>query len=493
MKAWMFSLGLLAAAGGVPDEWAQALRRLQEALGGRDEARLEQAVARVAADDSARAVEALVRAARSAPSPAYWTILVGMARVSSPAALAALGKEILEGKVPELRRDLILPLRLSEAPGAVELLKRILREGSPELQVSAMDELVDRERLDAGPLLLDLADRDPQEERELTRRVFKALRALAKEDPPAGGPPAWRRWWAQVEARAAGQPPPALPPRGVGQTVADSIRRTRVTDYEELKRGKKEEVLVIPGANDAIEDVLYRLSIPYTVVGRDQFEGSVTSRSAGINFSKFLAIFINCGTADWSPSNVEKIRKYVGEGGYLFLTDLATLSVARHAFPGYLDFGKGTLPDMTVNIVPWKGSTGHPYLRGVPVLAQQNLQGRLGGKTIWIIDSGGTTLGFDASKVVPLIQGIELQDRRKPPAVALTFTYGPDPKPFLESVKLGGLIEEFERSSGGKVLCVLGHFRKQPQGEDGFALENLLINFLIEAKDRAILREKRKK
>lgn len=487
MKAWMFSLGLLAAAGGVPDEWAQALRRLQEALGGRDEARLEQAVARVAADDSARAVEALVRAARSAPSPAYWTILVGMARVSSPAALAALGKEILEGKVPELRRDLILPLRLSEAPGAVELLKRILREGSPELQVSAMDELVDRERLDAGPLLLDLADRDPQEERELTRRVFKALRALAKEDPPAGGPPAWRRWWAQVEARAAGQPPPALPPRGVGQTVADSIRRTRVTDYEELKRGKKEEVLVIQGAYDSVEDILFRLGIAYTSSSYDEL------RKAKDNpFLRCRAVFVNCSNSgDWVPPLVEKIQSYVANGGYLFVTDLAVPHLIRHAFPGYFDFGKGGLFEQNVYIVPTRGSTGHPLLRGINVLqagvqdARQPLR--------WLIDEGGPSLAYNPTKATALIEAPTLLLQRKPPAVAVVFAYAHGSKVEEGNLHTGGIYEELSRVQRGKVLCVLSHFKKQILGEDGFALQNLLINFLIEAKDRAILREKRKR
>ncbi|MFN3484320.1 MAG: HEAT repeat domain-containing protein [Planctomycetota bacterium] len=442
----------------------------------------------MAADDSARAVEALVRAARSAPSPAYWTILVGMARVSSPAALAALGKEILEGKVPELRRDLILPLRLSEAPGAVEVLKRILREGPPELQVSAMDELVDRERLDAGPLLLDLADRDPQEERELTRRAFKALRALAKEDPPAGGPPAWRRWWAQVEARAASQPPPPPPPRGmVGQTVADSIRRTRVTDYEELKRGRKEEVLVVQGVSDNVEDVLFRLGIPYELASWERIQSS-----EDLKFLKRQAIFVNCGTGTWPPKQINRIRDYVNAGGYIFLTDLAMLEVIKHAFPHYIDFGKGTFSDITVPIAPWKGSTGHPLLRGVDILPggqQREMQKAL----LWKIVSDGPVLVFDPSKVVPLIEAPSVAGKKRSTALAVSFAPGANHSQLSNSLKTSGIYEELPSLGGGRVVCVLSHFKLQRQGEDGFALQNLLINFLIEAKDRAILREKRKK
>ncbi|HXG63250.1 MAG TPA: HEAT repeat domain-containing protein [Planctomycetota bacterium] len=489
MKFRILPLVLLGAGGGGGDDWGQAMRRLQEALAGRDEARLEQAVGRVAADDSARAVEALVRAARSAPPGAYWTILAGMARLGSPAALDALGREILEGKVPELRRDLILPLRYSEAPGAVELLKRILREGSPDLQVSAMDELVDRERLDAAPILLDLADKDPGEERELTRRAFKALRALAKEDPPAGGPAAWRRWWAGIEARAAGRPAPPPSPRRVGETVADSIRRTRVTDYEALKRGKKEEVLVIEGVADNVEDVLFRLGIPYQSMSWERIQSG-----DDLGFKRYLAVFVNCGTGDWPPRQVERIKEYVSSGGYLFVTDQAILQVVKHAFPNYIIFGKGTFSDLTVDIYPCKGTLGSPLLRGIDILPTGNRSVTGRQNTLqWKICSEAPVLVFDPSKAIPLIEAPSIVGKKRSPVVAITFSPGISTDLLKESIACSGIYEEFGMMDGGKVICVISHFKLQRQGEDGFALQNLLINFLIEAKDRALLREKRKK
>ena len=38
--------------------------------------------------------------------------------------------------------------------------------------------------------------------------------------------------------------------------------------------------------------------------------------------------------------------------------------------------------------------------------------------------------------------------------------------------------------TGGRVLYVLSHFGKQESNEDEYALQNLLINFLVEAADR---------
>jgi hypothetical protein len=90
------------------------------------------------------------------------------------------------------------------------------------------------------------------------------------------------------------------------------------------------------------------------------------------------------------------------------------------------------------------------------------------------------------------VEAPSLAARRKSTAVAVTFTYGSDRKAAEEGCSLGGIYEDLVRMGGGRVLCVLSHFKKQ-RGGDGFTLENLLLNFLIEAKDRALIRETAKK
>ena len=109
----------------------------------------------------------------------------------------------------------------------------------------------------------------------------------------------------------------------------------------------------------------------------------------------------------------------------------------------------------------------------------------------WVIDAGGPAIAFDPKKACGLVEAPSLASRRKPTTVAVTFTYGADRKTTDDGNSVGGVYEELGRMGGGRVLCVLSHFKKQ-RGEDGFTLENLLLNFLIEAKDRSLLREAKK-
>lgn len=475
-----------APAGASPrDDWSKATTAFQAALGTGKDADVEQAAAKVAGDNSVRAVDLLLKHLRTNPQPGtYWAILSGLSRITDAKALDAIATEVLKGKTPELRRDLIMALRLSEAASAVEPLTRILKEGTPELQVSAMDELVDRGVLGPIPLLIEIAEKDPKEERELTRRCFKAIRALTKEEPP-GGPATWKAWWEKKSGDVKPDADAGTVKRGVGETVVESIRRSRATEVEDLKKAKREDVLVIQGVYDKVEDVLTTLGVPHTVVTFD------TIRPATFAFSDYLAVFVNCGSGGWATAQCERLRKYVEAGGYVFITDLGSVTIVKHAFPGYIDNGKGTFQNLTVDILPWKGTSGHPLLRGVD-LPVANKGSEISDRLRWKIDDQGASMDFDPKRTIPLIEAPELASKKRPTAVAVTFAAGSDAKLAQEGVANGGVYEELARMGGGRVVCVLSHFSKQRTSEDGFALQNLLLNFLIEAKDRSAMREGKK-
>jgi hypothetical protein len=470
----ILGLGLLATFAFPADDWSQATRLFQAALAAQDDARLEQAAAKVAADNSARAVELLLKAARTAPPSPYWILIAALSKITQPAALEAMAEEALRGKVPELRRDLVMSFRLCESPAAVEPLMRLVREGPPELQVSALDELVDRGHLAVIPLLIELAEKDPREEKELNRRFLKAIRALTRDLPP-GGPATWRAWWEKKSPDA--KPEPSDPgPRKVGQTVVETLRRTRLTDYEDLKKVPKEDILVVKGEYDSVQDLLTNLGIPHQVITYDAI------RALKDPYASCLAVFVNCGAAmgDWSPQTSEKVREFVARGGYLFSTDLTAQHLVNRAFPGYLEL-RGSLSGQIATILPHSGSTGHPLLRGVDI-PLTTVASRLS----WTIDEGGPALGYDSKRVIPLIESPELAKKRKPPATALTFL--PDVRVAQETPGHGGVYEVLDQLIVGRVVCVLSHFNKQRSKEDSFTLQNLLINFLIEAKDRKAMR-----
>ncbi len=463
------------------DDWAKTSRSFQAAVAAGRDGDVEQAALLVAGDNSVRAVELLLKPVRQVAPGLYWAIISAFSRITDAKALDAVVVEIIKGKALDTRRDLLMALRLCESTAVVEPLMRILKEGSPDLKVSALEELVDRGCVTAIPTFVDLAAGDADGSSELTRRLRKGIRNLVMEDPP-GSPAQWKEWWAKRGDSVKAEPEAGILRRKVGETVVDTVRRSRSTDYEELKQGKKEEIVVVDGEYDKVQDVLFRLGVNYTALSGDRFVGS-----DDLGIGKPIAIFVNCGVADLTGKRAARLRQYVAEGGYVFATDLAIISVINQAFPGYLQVGKGGVPDMTVDILPWKGSSGHPLLRGVdlPVSAVQKEAPRLR----WIIDAGGPALAYDPLKVIPLVEAPELLKRRRPSAVAVEFSHGGEPKLTSESVNFGGVFQELERMKGGKVVCVLSHFSKQRSNDDGFALQNLLLNFLIEARDRLKMRE----
>ncbi len=461
------------------DDWPKVSKSFQQAVASGHVEAIEKAALVVIADNSKRAVELVLKALKTTTGAQYWTLIVSLGGLTSEDSLNALASEILSGAVPEIRRDLVAPLRLSTGDAVDQVLQKLLKEGAPEIQVSAMDEIVDRCAFSAAPLLFDLAEKDPQIERELTRRVFKALKALSKETP-VGGPTEWRQWWKTVkDGLTADQR--QLKAGSVGQTVADTIRRARATDFEDLKRGSKEEILVISGASDSVQDVLVSLGVPHTVVAGDRVE-----RNEDLGLEKYAAVIVNCGPQGWPSTQIARVRKFVVDGGYLCVTDLIIQHLVKDAFPGYY-VNKGGLPDAVVSILPWRGSTGNPLLRGVelPIASSKGAKPRME----WMIAPGGPALTFDPKKVVWLVDAPELALKKKFTSVAVTFLYGCDQQLLQQGVDTGGVYEELGQVRCGRVLCVLSHFGKQRQGEDSFALQNMLLNFLIEARDRQLMRE----
>jgi hypothetical protein len=475
----MAFLILVTALLGLTDDFPQASKLLSSALSTGNDATLEDAAQKVASDNSSRAVDLICKSLTRGTLSQYWILISHLSHISSNSALTTLGGEIASAKSFELRRDLIMALRLNPTKEATNQLLWLLKRSTKDIQVSCMDELVDRGTPAAIPILIDLAEQDNKGDRELTRRCFRAIKALTNEEPP-GLPAMWRTWWGKKSQMPDGATD--QPSRRVGETVVESIRRTRTTAFEDLKKGTKEEILVVQGASDSVQDVLTSLGINHTLISYERL-----GTSEGIAFTGYYAVLVNCGTADWPPKQADRIRQFVENGGYLFVTDIGMLQLIKHAFPGILDFGKGSLGDMKVDIVPAKGSTGHPLLRGVDLpIATEPIGKPVSRRMQWTIDAGGPAIQFDPRRALALIDAPELTKKRKPSTVAFTFLFQSDQKLQQQSLESGGLYEEFSDFKGGRVVGVLSHFIKQKDKDDAFALQNLLINFLIEAKDRSL-------
>ncbi|MEM7165096.1 MAG: hypothetical protein AAF581_06495 [Planctomycetota bacterium] len=212
---------------------------------------------------------------------------------------------------------------------------------------------------------------------------------------------------------------------------------------------------------------------------------------------------------------LEKIKAYVERGGFLFTEDWVLVEVVQMIFPEYLRAGED-LDDDTVSIRPARGKTSHPLLRGVfvppikfddyewddsdeeldeyglPIEKEEveydpsieddpgdtdDAGGRTGVgddptpteeledveieflKHKWKIDKESPAIHVKSKKATVLIASEDLKAACGDPAVAVVF----HPK-------------------RGTVLHVLSHFGKQNSRKDEATLENLMINFLLQAR-----------
>jgi hypothetical protein len=328
--------------------------------------------------------------------------------------------------------------------------------------------------------------------------------AVPAEDPPpasiGGG------------ASAAGAPAPgpaasAVAAADIDRNPTGSLKRRRAGDLARLQGGRPEAVVVVSGAYDDVEGVLDRLGIPYVRTEPERF--------SDLDLSACGVLLINCHTgyqegmfklgdpkdlqrqllflveleADLqarlrstqdkkkayqyglellkagsqlaalrsqqallagSRGFVERLRRFGESGGYVFTSDWG-LTLLDRAFPGYLENG-GFVGPLTTEIRARKGQESHPLLREAFPETRT--------KVLWEVDGLSYRLKAGRPSAVEiLVEGVA--GARALP-VAAAFRVGKTP------------------GRQGRVLHVLSHFKKQASATGDYALQNLLLNFMLD-------------
>jgi hypothetical protein len=312
-----------------------------------------------------------------------------------------------------------------------------------------------------------------------------------------------------------------------------------------------------PWEFDKMEKILEAQNIPHTVVKKDDFE-----KDPKKYLKTCYALLVNCarigslcmcpeclkaintavkeGRANRCPDNcpaghklvthrmkdetLQAIKGWVeNEGGYLYTEDMGIIEITEQLWPQYIVSGsteKGKdgqeekwnsvrkkdangqwLEHVTVKLVPSKGNTTHPLMRGVWQQPRKETdpkpEGEAGepGKSqersparalehVWQVDDESPAIEIkDKEHVVPLLESKELAELDGGfPFVAVTFKPGKNSNKQATGVAPGGKgTGEWATTKGGRVLHTMSHFGHQDTSQDGQALQNLIVNFLLEA------------
>jgi hypothetical protein len=310
-------------------------------------------------------------------------------------------------------------------------------------------------------------------------------------------------------AKPAAGPEPEVTDADIDRDPSSAIRRKRAGTVASLRGGSRRDIVVVTGSYDHLEEVLDRLEIPYSTIDPEQLPRA--------NLSGCKALLVNCHTfysstlfrlsgvaaiekeidsleareaalrkrvqesrekrkvyeyglellrvtselsaqrqklesVTGAAEMAENVRKFVESGGYVFTSDWG-LSILERAFPGYVRNG-GDIGPRKVSLRP-RSSAKSPLLDEVFYSGPKT--GTVASrKLLWEVDSGSYAIRVEKPSVEVLV---ETGDVTRHSSVAVAFT---------------------PEKSAGKVLHILSHFQRQATKQGDYALQNLLLNFLIE-------------
>lgn len=505
-------------------------KKLTDALKAKDNRAVEDACDELVQKDTKEALLVLLAQVSKADGAAYWSIVTGAASFKSPALLEELGHQIvtLQGNAKSPSGDLLFSLQNSPRREIVAPLAHVLEKGRYELQLMAANGLALIREPASVDAVLAAWKREEKADAELARRLqgaFVSLTSQTVDDVKAA-----EAWWKDHRAEALPSDKPVERPRDREWKTVEKAPSARIVVLSSDRR-EVDDRDCFDNDFDKIQEIVERRKIPHTVVAKHAFEKDP---------DKFLkeaaALLVNCNriqqycvcvpcldgvvkkqnqqnrfTVDCDPNckvhkmvshrlsakSLAAIKKWVEtEGGFLYSEDWGILELLQSSWPdkvgsGTIDKGlekpilirgydqktKALLPHFDMRVTPAKGTTSHPLMRGVWQMLEAST---VLPEREWRIDDESPAIEVrDKKEVIVLFESEALAPfTRGNTAVAITFRPGGKAKAGTEPTRGTG---EWLLARSGRVLHTLSHFGKQSSTQDGEALENLLVNFLLEA------------
>ena len=539
--AWMLLLSSqpvgIRAAEDDPMDLRKADKTLKKAIGTNDLGALSEICTALRRNGGKDSIALVLKYAAKIPAGAdapYWRLVRTAALFADAPALEHLGTVILKQKKSTFARDLVFSLQDNINPTVVPVLARILDKAPIDLKLLAVDRLAAVKVVESVDALIASLKREEKKGGRLVDRLQRSLRALTGAD--MGEAENWEKWWSIERSNGLNRPDSE---RGGTGTVTDDLDPTRHSELDELKN--LDNVLVLKASEcragmdtcnyDHIENMLGQMEIKHKVATKEDFNKGIVSLKG------IVAVLINCtqtkehcicpkctpGGANnmrmkqctgcdvhdlvshqLTGASVKVLKEYVERGGFIFSEDWVLSELHAKAWPKLVGVGK-YLKEQEVDTFPARGATSHPYMRGVfrnPAPPVPQGGAGEGGTVVDPPSYGGSESGNNHSwKVDNESPAVKVNDRRSVrvlltskklaaeangnDAVAITFLPVGSKSGGRRRATTGGAGDKAPDPNAGRVLHVMSHFGKQNSQDDEFALQNLLINFLIEATARS--------
>ncbi len=512
----------------------EELGRLEQAIKRGEENEISSALKAIARGGGVERLAALMKWAKRVSAnqqTVYWTLIRGIGSFRDRPSLEHLGKAILKDKKGVLGRDALYALTRNSSRFRVYAFGPVLQQGAQSLKELAAEGLGSVKSPVAVDYLVEALlveyDREKEEQSTLAHLIVESLTRLTGKTF-GFATLNWQSWWKKNrDRRLRGASKSGGGSKTSTGTAVDYLDRERRKRFVGVEKAPKRAVVVLSATfskkaeidlnNDYIEVALESMGVPHTVVPRDEFLRFDLSKTGAvlINCAQFhrLCICPDCKQSGGiknrlrecsgcnrhipffprlSSQHVKKLKTFVAGGGFVFCEDWSVKEFLENAYPKYVTSGEKLrrtkagainlddeptyLKSFSVDVFPARGQATHPYLRGVfagdrsvrrkKKLVKLNYE--------WLVDDESFALKVhNKSRVVPLLVSPDLEeDVGDDSLVALAFRPGSKVPPgrFTGGGKLPGV-----------VMQVLSHFGHQESVLDQHSIQNLLLNFLIDA------------
>lgn len=193
--------------------------------------------------------------------------------------------------------------------------------------------------------------------------------------------------------------------RAASTVVKERMAQERPADAAVLTRVESADIVVVAGSYDRVEDVLRTLEIKHTVVQPGQV--------GQLQLNAKQLLIIDC-PGNLNAAGIDRVRKFVNAGGYLYTTDWALVQVVQKAFPGFVEFnGRPTGNDVVAVQV---AQTENNLLKHLTLSKDD--------PKWWLESSSYPIRILKKDKVDVLITSREMQSRYGEAPIAVHFRYG---------------------------------------------------------------------
>lgn len=203
-----------------------------------------------------------------------------------------------------------------------------------------------------------------------------------------------------------GDPNMAQANRAAAEVLRSRMEGERPQDFALLSRVEKADVVVVAGSMDHVEDVLRAVEVPHLVIQPYDLPH--------VELNARQLVMVNC-PGDMPPEAVEKLRRFVNAGGFLYTTDWALMNVIERGFPGFIAYnGQPTSNDVVEVQILQQDSA---FLTHLKLSDGDNPKW-------WLEGSSYPIRILNREAVQVLIGSKEMGERYGDTPIAVTFPYG---------------------------------------------------------------------